>query len=231
MGAVGPGAPPGRRGPAANSSAGECGAKDQVSRAQPMQGGEDSEGTAGRWRARPAREGGATLDVDVVGRKDEVPDEVRARAKAKVEKLGRLAPVLERAEVRLAEDRDAPVASRKLCEVTMTGPRPHDPGPGRRPRPRRGRRQGGRQARAPGRAAQGQADRPLPPPPRPGAGRAAGADRGADADVGRGRGRRDAGAEAGRGEADVRPRPTEARSRPAARGRRPAAQPRAGARR
>ncbi len=61
------------------------------------------------------------MDVDVVGRKDEVPDEVRARAKAKVEKLGRLAPVLERAEVRLAEDRDAPVASRKVCEVTMTG--------------------------------------------------------------------------------------------------------------
>ena len=61
------------------------------------------------------------MDVDVVGRKDEVPDEVRARAKAKVEKLGRLAPVLERAEVRLAEDRAAPVASRKLCEVTMTG--------------------------------------------------------------------------------------------------------------
>jgi putative sigma-54 modulation protein len=61
------------------------------------------------------------LDVDIVGRKDEVPDEVRARAKAKVEKLGRLAPVLERAEVRLAEDRDAPVAARKLCEVTLTG--------------------------------------------------------------------------------------------------------------
>ena len=61
------------------------------------------------------------MDVDIVGRKDEVPDEVRARAKAKVEKLGRLAPVLERAEVRLAVDRDAPVASRKLCEVTMTG--------------------------------------------------------------------------------------------------------------
>ncbi|HUO48755.1 MAG TPA: ribosome-associated translation inhibitor RaiA [Acidimicrobiales bacterium] len=61
------------------------------------------------------------MDVDVVGRKDEVPDELRERAKAKVAKLGRLAPVLERAEVRLAEDRDAPVASRKLCEVTLTG--------------------------------------------------------------------------------------------------------------
>jgi len=61
------------------------------------------------------------VEVDVVGRKDEVPDDVRARAKAKVEKLGRIAPVLERAEVRLAEDRDAPVASRKVCEVTMTG--------------------------------------------------------------------------------------------------------------
>jgi ribosomal subunit interface protein len=61
------------------------------------------------------------LDVDVVGRKDEVPDDLRERAKAKVAKLGRLAPVLERAEVRLAVDRDAPAASRKLCEVTLTG--------------------------------------------------------------------------------------------------------------
>jgi len=61
------------------------------------------------------------VDVEIIGRKDEVPDELRAKAKAKVEKLGRLAPVLERAEVRLAEDRDAPVASRKLCEVTLTG--------------------------------------------------------------------------------------------------------------
>jgi len=61
------------------------------------------------------------LDVDIVGRKDDVPDELRVRAKAKVERLGRLAPVLERAEVRLAEDRDAPGAARKLCEVTITG--------------------------------------------------------------------------------------------------------------
>jgi putative sigma-54 modulation protein len=61
------------------------------------------------------------VDVDVFARRALVPDEVRARARAKVEKLGRLAPVLERAEVRLSEDRDAPVASRLRCEVTMTG--------------------------------------------------------------------------------------------------------------
>src|SRR3974390_2948289 len=85
-----------------------------------QEGGEVHVGTDAGGAAR-ARPGGAALDVDVVGRKDEVPDEMRERAKAKVAKLGRLAPVLERAEVRLAEDRDAPASSRKLCEVTMTG--------------------------------------------------------------------------------------------------------------
>jgi ribosomal subunit interface protein len=61
------------------------------------------------------------VDVAVLGRKDTVPDEVRAIAHAKVAKLGRLDPVLERAEVRLTEDRDAPAAGRRVCEVTMTG--------------------------------------------------------------------------------------------------------------
>ncbi len=61
------------------------------------------------------------MDVDVLGRKDLVPDEVRALAHAKVAKLGRLNPVLERAEVRLSEDRDAPGGARRVCEVTITG--------------------------------------------------------------------------------------------------------------
>jgi ribosomal subunit interface protein len=64
------------------------------------------------------------VDVAVLGRKQTVPDEVRALAEAKVAKLGRLNPVLERAEVRLTEDRDAPgagKAARKVCEVTITG--------------------------------------------------------------------------------------------------------------
>jgi len=60
------------------------------------------------------------VEVVVVGRNDTVPDAVRAQAQAKVAKLGRL-PVLEHAEVRLSEDREAPQATRRVCEVTITG--------------------------------------------------------------------------------------------------------------
>jgi len=61
------------------------------------------------------------VDVAVLGRKETAPEAVRALAQAKVAKLGRLTPVLERAEVRLSEDRDAPGSGRKVCEVTITG--------------------------------------------------------------------------------------------------------------
>lgn len=61
------------------------------------------------------------MDVDVSGRKTAVPDEIRSQAQAKLSKLGRLAPILEHAEVRLGQDRDAPAARRHVCEVTMEG--------------------------------------------------------------------------------------------------------------
>lgn len=61
------------------------------------------------------------MDVEISGRKATVPDQLRAQAQAKVAKLGRLTPVLEHADVRLVEDRDAPAARRHLCEVTMEG--------------------------------------------------------------------------------------------------------------
>lgn len=61
------------------------------------------------------------MEVDVHGRKAFVPDGVRVQAQSKVSKLGRIAPVLERAEVRLTEDRDAPTASRHVCDVTVEG--------------------------------------------------------------------------------------------------------------
>jgi ribosomal subunit interface protein len=61
------------------------------------------------------------VDVAVLGRKETAPEEIRALARAKVAKLGRLTPVLERAEVRLSVDRDAPGSGRKVCEVTITG--------------------------------------------------------------------------------------------------------------
>jgi ribosomal subunit interface protein len=61
------------------------------------------------------------VEIDIHGRKAEVPDGVRAQAQSKLSKLGRLAPVLERAEVRLTQDRDAPTATRHVCEVTVEG--------------------------------------------------------------------------------------------------------------
>ena len=61
------------------------------------------------------------MDIAVLGRKETAPEAVRALAHAKVAKLGRLTPVLERAEVRLSEDRDAPSSGRRVCEVTITG--------------------------------------------------------------------------------------------------------------
>ena len=60
------------------------------------------------------------MEVVVLGRNDTVPAEVRAQAEAKVARLGKL-PVLEHAEVRLSEEPEAPLATRRVCEVTLTG--------------------------------------------------------------------------------------------------------------
>jgi ribosomal subunit interface protein len=61
------------------------------------------------------------VDVFVLGRKQTVPDEVRSIAEAKLARLARLAPVLERAEVQLTSDRDGSGVPRQVCQVTMTG--------------------------------------------------------------------------------------------------------------
>ena len=61
------------------------------------------------------------MDVFVLGRKQAVPDDVRNLAEAKVARLARMTPVLERAEVRLTEGRDNSGATRQVCEVIMTG--------------------------------------------------------------------------------------------------------------
>jgi ribosomal subunit interface protein len=60
------------------------------------------------------------VDVAVIGCKEVVPDEVRSVAHAKVARLGRLAPVLEQAEVRLSEAHDRPDAP-YVCEVVLVG--------------------------------------------------------------------------------------------------------------
>jgi ribosomal subunit interface protein len=59
--------------------------------------------------------------VDVHGRKSQVPDEVRVLAQTKVSRVIRRAPVIERADVRLGEDPNAPPAASRVCEVTATG--------------------------------------------------------------------------------------------------------------
>jgi ribosomal subunit interface protein len=51
----------------------------------------------------------------------EVPEEVRAQAKEKVARLGRHAPVLERAEVRLTGASVAATDQREVCEVIASG--------------------------------------------------------------------------------------------------------------
>jgi len=61
------------------------------------------------------------VDVEVHGRKREVPMEVRELAQTKVSKVVRRAPVLEKAEVKLGEDPHAPAATHRVCEVTVTG--------------------------------------------------------------------------------------------------------------
>ena len=55
------------------------------------------------------------MDIAVLGRKAVVPDGVREHARTKVAKLGKLAPVLERAEVRLGEDHDAPGGTKRCA--------------------------------------------------------------------------------------------------------------------
>jgi ribosomal subunit interface protein len=61
------------------------------------------------------------VDVFVLGRKQTVPDEIRSLAQAKVARVARLAPVLERAEVQLTESRDTAGVTSQVCQVTMTG--------------------------------------------------------------------------------------------------------------
>ena len=61
------------------------------------------------------------MEFDVHARKATVPEEMRTQAVTKLSKLGKRAPVLERARVRLAEDPEAPGATRHVCDVTLEG--------------------------------------------------------------------------------------------------------------
>jgi len=59
--------------------------------------------------------------VDVLTSSKSVPDDVREKTVAKVGKLGRMAPVLEVAEVRLIKDGDGPTTNRWACQAVLRG--------------------------------------------------------------------------------------------------------------
>jgi ribosome-associated translation inhibitor RaiA len=60
------------------------------------------------------------VDVAVVAEKDVAPEGVRVLVRRKLAVLGRRAPMLEQAEVRLAEDRKG-AAPGVVCEVRVEG--------------------------------------------------------------------------------------------------------------
>jgi ribosomal subunit interface protein len=61
------------------------------------------------------------MDVDVLGSHKSIPDEVRERTTLKVSRLGRIAPLLEAAEVRLTQDSDRTTVNRWTCHAVLRG--------------------------------------------------------------------------------------------------------------
>ena len=61
------------------------------------------------------------MDVDVLGSHRSIPDDVRERTVAKVGRLGRLAPLLEVAEIRLTKGAEGPAQSRWACQAVLRG--------------------------------------------------------------------------------------------------------------
>ncbi|MHB1502719.1 MAG: ribosome hibernation-promoting factor, HPF/YfiA family [Acidimicrobiales bacterium] len=61
------------------------------------------------------------MDVAIRCHEASVPEDLRTLTEAKVAKLARYAPVLEYADVRLAEFSSGPATQRGLCEVTIVG--------------------------------------------------------------------------------------------------------------
>src|SRR3954467_14011508 len=85
-------------------SAGECGVKDQVSRAQHL----------------TTRE--VSLDVTVSSRHVELTPALRGAAEERIGRLSRFLDGMDRAEVHLYEERNPRIADKKdVCEVTLEG--------------------------------------------------------------------------------------------------------------
>src|SRR5919204_1255543 len=100
------------RDPPADTPAGECGAKDQVSRAEAPH-------PAGR-RTRPR----SWMDLTFTARGLPVSDEVREQAQHKLSRLGRLEPRLVRLELEfVAGSRPSPVGGLTMIKGTLRVPR------------------------------------------------------------------------------------------------------------
>lgn len=61
------------------------------------------------------------MDVAVMNGKREVPGRVRAQTEEKIGRVGRLLPVLERAQVHFTEEHNPRIANCEICEVTLVG--------------------------------------------------------------------------------------------------------------
>jgi ribosomal subunit interface protein len=61
------------------------------------------------------------MEIDFLGSSRSVPIEIRDRTVAKVGRLGRLAPLLEEAEIRLIQDGERPGARRWACQAVLRG--------------------------------------------------------------------------------------------------------------
>jgi len=61
------------------------------------------------------------MNVDVLGSHKSVPDAVKERTVAKVGRLGKIAPLLEEAEVRLKKDSEGSAATSWACQAVLRG--------------------------------------------------------------------------------------------------------------
>ncbi len=61
------------------------------------------------------------MDVVIANGRRRMSDAVRALTREKIERLGRLCPGLDRAEVHFSEERNPRISDRDRCEVVMTG--------------------------------------------------------------------------------------------------------------
>jgi putative sigma-54 modulation protein len=61
------------------------------------------------------------MDVVFLGSHGSVPEDLRDRAVAKIGRLGRFAPLLERAELRLTHDSERSATTRWACHAVLRG--------------------------------------------------------------------------------------------------------------